>query len=161
MDKNKLKKELFDKYDIKLSNDDPLWLLMLMQKDMTSEVLKATKTAIRNNKSLGNVNLKAIVITSLVSFIVGFLIAISLSYAKITNLQYELSFSKHLSLSDVKKQKYKILNDPDQIIINGKHFFRDDIVFGYKFVGTVPELKKILFTDLEKPTEVYTVEFQK
>ncbi|MGB3751651.1 MAG: hypothetical protein WA945_08780 [Arcobacteraceae bacterium] len=50
---NKYKLELFKKYGIKLSDDDPLWLLMIMQKDMSSEILNATKRAQKSVNNIG------------------------------------------------------------------------------------------------------------
>jgi len=71
IDKKTLKIELQRRYNVSLADDDPLWLLMLMQKDMTSEVLNATKTAIKNNKNIGNINLKAIIASAVTAFILG------------------------------------------------------------------------------------------
>ena len=147
IDKQKLKQELFKRYDIKLSNDDPFWLLMMMQKDMTSEVLSATKTAMKNNKSLGNINTKAIAITAAASLVIGFLLGIAvMTVPKYFSTSISSSFTKKLSVNELKQQNYTFIDGvQDAIIINGKEFQKGEMVYGYKFFKSLPTLRRLVF----------------
>ena len=114
IDKSKLKKELFTKYNIALSDDDPLWLLMLMQKDMTEEVLSATKVASSNNKNfiatinkevlnttktvveqnvnfIANINRKALIAIGVSSFVFGILLVGGVAYYQVRTAKDELA----------------------------------------------------------------------
>ena len=177
INKAKLKKKLFTKYNIVLSDDDPFWLLMLMQKDMTEEVLSATKTAISNNRSLGNINRKALVITGVVSFIFGVLVMSGYSYYRVqkaedsafkinTKLTNNLvhSFALQKTKKEMGEYSYTEVGDgqnPLLIKINGVEFKTHDIINGWQFEKAQDMFKKAFFTNVKNPDSVFTANLKK
>jgi len=148
MKKSELKKSLFEKYNVVLDEKDPALLIYGIHTELTDSILRATKTAMKNNRSLGNVNLKAIAITAAASLMIGFLMGI----AVVTVPKYfstsisSSSFTKKLSVNELKQQNYTFIDGvQDAIIINGKKFQKGEMVYGYKFFKSLPILRRLVF----------------
>jgi hypothetical protein len=109
--KKKYELELFKKYGVKLSEDDPFWLLMLMQKDMSSEIIKATKRAEKSVSNLGKFSLKTQI------FLVGCGLLIGIVSTSIV-----LSYVYNLSKSDIPMTKPKLTPIP-------KVIYKDRVVY--------------------------------